>query len=268
MRMTITKFQFSILIAVFVLFFILYPIPFSLTPTLAQTSSCSGGTARATGLVSTPSLTSDSKFNTSAGACVIDPKATFVPFKIPNFDDLKSLYFDQSKATKEVKTGSNLLPVNLNDDQKVLNYTYTDGDINVNGTYNYNGTAVIFIEGSIYINGNIQTLDPTKGLVLVVKNNVNIDKDVTRIDAVIISQGPIYTAGVGCTTSSVDVGTNALTINGSLISLDLVNSPPIKFCRALTDNNLPAELINQQPKYVVILRNILSDTLQKWSEIP
>lgn len=49
---------------------------------------------RATGLVSTPSLTGS--FPTS-GAAVIDPKAAFAPFKIPTFDDLKSLYYDQKK---------------------------------------------------------------------------------------------------------------------------------------------------------------------------
>ena len=98
---------------------------------------------------------------------------------------------------------------------------------------------------------------------MVVKNNVNIDVGVKQIDAVIMSAGKIYTAGSGCATNNVET-TNALIVNGSLISLD---PGAIVFCRTLTNNSQAAERIYQQPKYLVILRNLFADTLQKWSEI-
>ena len=64
------------------------------TTTLAQTVNCPGtGTPRAEGLSTTPQL--DGVFNTTSGACIIDPKTAFAPFKIPTFDDLKSLYYTQ-----------------------------------------------------------------------------------------------------------------------------------------------------------------------------
>ena len=102
-----------------------------------------------------------------------------------------------------------------------------------------------------------------------------IDKSVKLINAVIISDNTVYTAVdllanppvTTCIKNNIDVGasTNALTINGSLISL---KEGSIVFCRKLTDDFLwPAEKINQEPKYLVILKDLFSDTLQKWSEI-
>lgn len=55
------------------------------------TGSCGTGVAKATGLVSTLDVVN---FGTT-GACIVDPKAAFVPFKIPSYEDLKSLYYDQ-----------------------------------------------------------------------------------------------------------------------------------------------------------------------------
>lgn len=242
---------------------ILYPIP---TPIFALSPTCSSGSPnpRAQGLVSTPELSG--KFHTPGG-CTIDIKSAFAPFKIPTYDDLKSVYFTQSKASKVIKLDATIANITVADDEKVFNYTYTSSDVNVNPPgLTYTGTAVIFIEGSIYINGDIQAGDPSKGLVFVVKGNVNISAAVTRIDAAIVAEGPIYTAGAGCSSTS-PVPASALTINGSLVSLNQSITSPINFCRTLSDNTQPAEVINQQAKYLVILRNIYSDTLQKWSEI-
>lgn len=226
----------------------------------AVATACGTGVARATGLVSTPTLTGN--FNTT-GACVKDSKATFAPYEIPTYEVLKSLYFTQSKATKVLSNSTNISPITSSDDGKIFNYTAAD--VNINGTYNYNGTAVIFINGNIDINKDIKG-SPNIGLVIVVGGNVNIDKNVKQIDAVIISSGIIYTAGAGCSLRTNTVINSPLTVNGSLISLD----EPIAFCRTLstTDNSTkPAEIINSQPKYLVILRNLMSDTFQKWSEI-
>lgn len=149
-------------------------------------------------------------------------------------------------------------------------------------------SGVIFVDsdasgngGDLSINTNLTNANNKTGLVFVVKGDVRIDRSVTRIDAVIIAQGTIYTATNNlaatpiftCATSTVDklnddiTSISPLTINGSLISLD-ENYPP-QFCRTLgaANDTSAAEKINQQPKYLVILRHIYSDTLQKWSEI-
>lgn len=144
---------------------------------------------------------------------------------------------------------------------KIYNFT---GDLTINTNITVAVAGVIFVDGELTINTNLTHTSNNAGLVFVVKGDVNINPAVTEIDAVIISSGKIYTAGEGCTKNLINVGTDALVINGSLISLD---QGAIVFCRTLTDNTEAAEEINEQPKYLVILRDLFSDTLQKWSEV-
>lgn len=215
------------------------------------------GTPVVTGLASAPKLTQN--LVSSSGACAINTRAAFLPFKIPNFDDLKSLYYNQAKVTK--KTISTISNVTIFNGDTVY---YDNGNLSVTGNPTGTGTQVIFVNGKLDIAANYKYGDAQSGTVFIVKGNVNIDLSVTRIDAIIITEGTIYTAGSPCTKSSVRTG--PLVINGSLISL-AENSPP-KFCRTLGINNKPAEKIIHQVKYLVILRNLLSDTFQRWSEIP
>jgi|SRR3989338_5340787 len=227
------------------------------------------------GLASTPQLNRDLK-KTDAGKCVIDPKATFAPYKIPSYADLKSVYFDQSKSTRKSTLSSNANQGNITDSIGNDATTELDRLIYVNGSVTITGNGflnakpvipiIIFTNNDLTINNNIDFAHNSSngGLVFVVGGNVNIHKDVTQIDAVIIAQGNIYTAGSGCSHSS-PVSSQPLTVNGSLITL--ADDKTVKFCRKLDNNSEPAEKIIHQPKYLVILRNLMSDTLQKWSEI-
>ncbi len=235
----------------------------------ATAGPCSGESdsakAKASGLVTTAGTINNlTILGSSPRPCISEEtKAAFISYKLPGYDDLKSIYFTQSKAGKKELTNAVLTSTQL-DDQKVH---FRDGNLDINATLAYSVTAVVFVNGYLSINQNI-TGSVGTGLVLVVRDNVNIQPTVTQIDAVIISQGTIYTAGASCTTNSVDVGAsaNALTVNGSLISLD--STKPIIFCRKLTDNSLlPAEKIHYEPKYLVILKDLFADTYQKWSEI-
>lgn len=95
----IKKFSILILLLFLITLVLLYPNPYTPTPTFAQ-QSCPIQTnnPRAGGLISAPDLiASDNKFSNAAGVCVIDPKAAFIPFRIPTYAELESLYFDQSK---------------------------------------------------------------------------------------------------------------------------------------------------------------------------
>ena len=211
------------------------------------------------------------KFGTdSTGKCITSNQTSFAPFKIPSYDDLKSIYYTQSKATKTDATpgsgtaNQGTLRSALNSYDVIL----IQGDLNINS--NLGGTpktGVVFVEGNLTFSTPTFIFgDNNSGLVFIVQGDINIDQSTTQIDAVIISSGIIRTAGSTCTTSNV--GANPLTINGSLVSLDSAK-PPV-FCRTLTpaDNSTsPAEIIIHQPKYLVILRDLFSNTLQKWSEI-
>lgn len=253
----------SLIVNSLILFFILLTIISYLLPiTRAQSQACSGGSSlpRAEGLVTTPSLSGI--FNTSSGRCITnEQRAAYVSFKIPTYEDLKSIYYTQTKTSKTTQLANN------NQD-----YLYnTTGDLTITSPSDITGsnTGVIFIDKNLTI-GPISSNKFTQGnkdsgVVFVVGGDVAIDSSITQIDAVIISSGTIYTAGGGCSTSSVT--SSQLVVNGSLISLN--STKPIKFCRKLTNNSLqPSEKVNWDPKYLGILKDLFSDPLQKWSEIP
>lgn len=141
-----------------------------------------------------------------------------------------------------------------------------NGNLDINSNITANVTSLIFVTGNLNINANLINANHNTGIVFVVKGDVVIAPSVIQIDAILVSSGNIYTAGADCNINSVT--TSPLVINGSLININPYKQ--ILFCRTLLLDNdtTPAEKINQQPKYLVILRNLYSETLQKWSEIP
>lgn len=250
------------LAALFILVALLVLQPTTYNPPTAyaqNTCPVQSTNPRAEGLISAPSVSR--QFSNTTGNCVIDLKAAFVSYKIPTYEDLKSLYYTQSKATKISAATANqgTLRSLLNSYDVIL--VTGNADINAPLGGAAKTAAVIFVDGDLTFNSNFG--DVNSGIVFVVKGYVSITQNVTQIYSVIISSDKIYTAGYPCTTNSTTA--NTLTIYGSLISL----SPgKIVFCRSLADNTMAAEKIIQQPKYLVILRNLYADTLQKWSEIP
>lgn len=148
------------------------------------------------------------------------------------------------------------------------------GNLTISNNIPGNKTGVIFVDGNLLINPDNKKLtynQENAGLVFVVKGNVNIGKDVEQIDAVIISEGIICTAYDGTSCLDGTIITPQLVINGSLVCL---SNCQMKFGRRLGETGIlkdstdPAEKINHQIKYLVILRDLMSDTYQKWSEIP
>ncbi|OGE19783.1 hypothetical protein A2871_02250 [Candidatus Daviesbacteria bacterium RIFCSPHIGHO2_01_FULL_41_23] len=258
------------------------------------TQNCGGGVfSRAEGLVTTPNLVG--KFSTS-GKCVEDPKTAFNPYtaKLTSYQELKSRYFDQVRASTSINkifygntTGEGWLNGCLTgadcDDETEANQDNSAKQllIYITGNLGFNGplsaplaspnakTALIFVDGNLTLDTNSTnqyTYDSANaGLVLIVKGDVIIAPSITRIDAVIIAGGAVYTAGADCAKSSI-TGVSPLTVNGTLVSLN--SGRKIVFCRTLgTNNNNPAEIIVQQPKYLVLLRNMLSETAQRWTEL-
>lgn len=232
------------------------------TPSAVQTSRVSGGLITAQDDI-------DSKFSSnSAGVCAIDPNSAFVSYKIPTYADLKSIYFDQAKDNYILEINKNNpipstdatqnnIPMGVTENQLY----YIDGNLNVSSAPSGSKTGIVFVNGNLNFTNNYIYGSDTAGTVFIVSGDVNIASTVTRIEAVIIAGGTIYTADNPCNPNPI----SQLIINGSLISL--TEGQPIQFCRTLIDNSQAAEKINYQPKYLVILKDIFSGSLQKWSEI-
>lgn len=251
------KFKFSLVFFLIIIFLIL--LPNSSSKTIA-TGPCDyvSGRINATDLIT--ALADSEGFGTKSGACVINTNdAVFKIDNIPKYADLKSKYYTQSKALKVTVTSTSL-PAVIADQTVYL----VIGDLTVSGAVP-GGTAVVFVDGQLNINSDFTYGSDTTGIVFIVQGNVNIDQTVTKIDAVIISGGTICTAYNSGSCLNGTVTTAPLVINGSLISLDATY--PIQFKRYLSDNSKAAEVVKHQVKYLVILRNILSDTVQKWTEV-
>ena len=221
-------------------------------------AACTANT-RADGLVTAKNLTG--KFGTTAtgGACVTGDVSNFLSYDIRDYAFLKSKYYTLTKATKTpFSSGFPAISDGV--------YLWTGvGDLNIPSSISGAGTGVIFTDGAINISNNINYGSGTSGLVLVAGGDINIASNVTTINAVLISSGTIYTADAGCGTNSVGP-VSALIVNGSIVSLNK-DAPP-KFCRFLSNDTVAAETINQQPKYLVLLRKLFAETLQIWKELP
>lgn len=229
----------------------------------------------ATGLISAPEIVG---FGNNIGAggtgvCNQSTSAAFLSREIPNYDDFKKKYYTLSKVPSSHKVEITAAALPVIQDQYVY---HTSGNIDISSPVTGSGTAVVFIDGYLNITADINygNNDASRGLVFVVKGKVYIDRNVTLINAIIISEDTIYTAASysdsQCTRNGVS--TNQLVINGSIISnsssLTGASPKPPVFCRTLTTGNTqPAELINHQVKYLVLLRNLLSDTVDRWTEI-
>lgn len=244
-------------------FFLLLPVAYSLSTIKAQNcqSYLPNQSGVQNGLISTPSLSG--KFGNTSTACVTNlPGAAIPSYNLTDqqYFSLKSRYYTQSKQPK-----STTLPAGLAFGTDGL---YNVTSLTVSATPTGSGTEVIFIDGDLHINSNItyHTTDGNGSLVLVVGGSIYIAPSITQIDAVLIGQGNIYTA---CSlspcgaASSVQVS-SPLVVNGNIISLDTLSNK-IVFERNLFDtvngNDVPAEQVNLQAKYLLLLKSLMSQTL-------
>lgn len=249
----------------------------SSNPFYVTLDSGSGGSLcqvnrQATGLIST-SQEIEGTFGNLVGTCITNPQAAYVPFKIPNFEEIKTVFYNQARSTVGVQK------IDIYNDANQSNIKFngsTDYLVNISGKLKIDGpvignkTGVVFVEDSLQIDSNINYGSGTSGLVFVVKGNIDIAPTVTKIDAVLISEGTICTATPtsGDCSGVVEPGTTKqLVINGNLIALSQTNPTPIRFRRNLDDNSLAAEVVNHESKYFVILKNLFSQTLTITTEL-
>jgi hypothetical protein len=136
----------------------------------------------------------------------------------------------------------------------------------INGYYHYNGdltitstlmpaavsnvknvAVVLFINGDLSINTNIN-LDPSTVIMFVPLGDISIDKSVTSISGIYVSDGEIDTAYNGNTTPQLTVNGMMYSLNGFNLSRSLSNQD---------NNTMPAELFNFMPSYLMN-RNFMS----------
>lgn len=261
----------------YTLYIIHYTLPFASAagePCILESDTSK---AEATGLASAP-ITGSIKVNVAGQKiCVENERAGFVSYKLPTYDDLKSLYFTQSKAAKTETTpaaggyaAEDYISSSIAAGYNVINIK---GDLRLHGDISAPAKPVIvFVDSNILINLSNSSYqftygNPNAGIVFIAKGNIDIDINVKRIDAVLIAEGAICTAFNGTNCPAGNVNSDPLLVNGSLISLSSNSANIIKFRRLLPDNTQPAEKIHYEPKYLVILKDLFADTYQKWSEI-
>lgn len=210
------------------------------------------------------------QFGTSE-PCIMGTPASVPQFSIPTYDEMESLYFTQAKLTTQKAriSSENTLATQLSQSNTTL-FLMT-GNLTITTTSNSAFTnldraVVIFVQGDLDITKNIQYTNPQAGVVFIVKGDIHIQGTVSRIDAVLISFGQLCDSWNGSTCTAVD---QQLTINGSVINLNPNAGQNLKFLRtnSLNDSNNPAEVINYQPKYLVLFRDIFARDLTIWSEV-
>lgn len=232
------------------------------TPSFAQCQT----SALNQGLISGLSVTGGGLIGNTDTKCVLDPQAAYRDFKVDSFDALVNQFYTLSRSTAKSTLQLPNGVINASGDGIYLQTS----SMSVSGADpSSSGVKVIFIKGNLSITGNIDYApnDPYSGLVFITSGDININSNVTKVNAILISSnstnppssGKICTAYDGvCLDGSVD--TPQLVVNGSLISLNKTDLPggesAIQLKRNLVDNSTgAAEVINKQPKYLYILRN-------------
>ena len=147
------------------------------------------------------------------------------------------------------------------------NIGQTSGDMTADSTswpVSYNGGAkVIFVNGDLRINSNLNIASST-GLVFIVSGNITINSAVTQVDGVFISYGTFNTTSYNSCGIPLTETHSQLKINGAVYSFGQAC-----FTRNLgkIHNSDPAELITYEPKYLVLFRELLGETVTSFKEV-
>lgn len=247
---------------------VLAAIPLVLFTKISVATVCQTGT-QAEGLISGKNATN---FGNTAQNCILDTSALYANYKVKTFEDLKFTYFSQVKPSSTIEK----IDITGDSDESVLRF---DGNkdfvVNIGGKLRIkepvggNKTAVIFVNDRLDIESSLVYGNGTSGLVFIVKGDIYINKSVQRIDAVLVSEGKICTAYDSAIDSCTPVGvTPQLVVNGSIISIGKNVVNPIVFGRNLADNSVAsAEVINQQAKYLIILKGLFTTSYTNQREV-
>lgn len=269
------------LLCILILLFVLQSAVFQIPYFQALAQCLDPSSPRADFLITSSSQGGQNKFTSRIGTCIFDPQASIGEFRQTSYQQLYEEFYIKSKIPQNRKFSTppegDTSPLGITDTSTlgdnslylVKENTYIDGSPTAPPV-----TTLVFIEKDLYIRSNFTYDAPNKGIVFIVRGSVFISANVTQFNGVIIAQGGASNAFSICTgsdpstglcpTTSIDVGTNALVVNGSLVALD--KTKPIKFTRKLASNVTAAEQVNHQVKYLSILNNLLSKPTNVVSE--
>lgn len=217
------------------------------------------------------------------GKCVTGNRAVIPQFGIPTYSEMLSIFYDQLKTTPN-KFYKNTPSLTGNFTQTSLSGvgsepqlfhikksspSATDGNLLINGNLPQNKLRVIFVDGNLEIGSNINEPPPKTGTFFIVQGEIKIDPSVTRIEAILLNYGEFcsaYNFPLNFCPSSQDA--QPLVIQGSVLYLNPTPNSTPKFIRNNTSGNnaTAAEQINYEPKYLVLLKDIISRDLSVWSE--
>lgn len=162
--------------------------------------------------------------------------------------------------------------------------------------------TMVFVAGNLNLLADINYGNNKSniGIVFIVRGKINIDAGVTRVNAVLVAQGE-HVEGVGivrvhdsvrhtiCTSCYTDRSSGnyarnnsrhalnptqfdeTLIIQGNLVSLKSLKvgeeNQSIAFYRERENNDTPAEIINGQVKYMIILKDLITQPFQRFVEL-
>lgn len=207
--------------------------------------------------------------NSSYGTCVYGQANKIDTATIPTYDDLKSIYFDQSKsATKSTIT-------NLNSGALTTggNLFYYNGGLEITSKLEVpNKAVVVFINGNLTLNPNgagneeiVTVGSNSSGIVFIVKGDIRVGKNVSKIDAFMITEGVFCSSWDKDESKCSKSDGKQLVINGSVIAIN-PNNPP-SFMRTNGVNASPSEKIIYQPKYIPLMSSVMAKNETYWSEV-
>ena len=248
---------------------------------LAQTSTSCSGTDKYSVTVQTNQglLTAadnnliSSKFSFN-DKCITSNRALIPQFGIPTYLEMRSIFYEQAKTISGKVNKQPKLVGGINHQQIVFSgndahiYWVNNGDLTIGGGISGNPVRLLFIDGNLLINQNITSGNGNaQGLVFIVQGDINIAPTVTNIDAVLIVYGN-FCSGFSAGSCPSPIEAPKLTIRGSVMYLNPDTSTSPKFVRTRDSvvNNEPAEDLIYDPKYLVILNNIMTRTLSVWTE--
>lgn len=251
------------------------PLP---TPTpIPQDPNCPSGSRPiqiGNGFLSLVDTSKTTRF--SSLRCLIGRPAAVPQFSLPNYDELKSLYYDQSKTTFKTYLSGNRTQADLNPALHPETDPYRlfviDGSLEITNNLfpgrSRSAPVVIFVRDNLTIKTGIDYGSGTYGVIFIVGQNIRIKDTVSRVDAMMITSRQFCSSWNEATSTCLSAN-RQLVINGSVIALPAadgtVQDP--QFLRTNGFNTNPAEEINYQPKYLIILKDIFARDLTIWNEI-
>lgn len=263
---------FLVVLSISVSLFI-FPNPNSFAQTTCGTGTTSIRTEN--GLVSVVGTSTQVSNISTNDKCIASNRALIPAFGIPTYDEVKSIFYDQVKTSTKIDKHLSTIgdkthqDINLDNSSQKDHLYWVQGNLTISGNMNGNALGIIFVDGNLNIQANVLQPPPKTGLVFIVKGDINISETVTTIEAVLVNYKDLCSAYNFSTNSCPNsIEASKLTIQGSVLFLNPDTSTYPKFVRARnsTSNSEPAEELIYEPKYLAILRNVMSRNLTVWTE--